>query len=347
MIGAQDKAQAIALIQEACKVGCRAQEACEVLGIDIRTLQRWKKEESHADKRQGPNSAPANKLSAIERARILEVANSEEFCNQLPSQIVPTLADQSVYIGSESSFYRILKQENQLTHRGGSRQRTHKKPAELVALKPNQVWSWDISYLPGPIRGKFFYLYFFLDIFSRKIVGFDVFEQESAEYAAEVVSRAYVAENIRAGEVSLHSDNGGPMKGSTMLLTLQNLGIMPSFSRPSVSNDNPFSESNFKTVKYCPFYPKKPFASLEEAYAWVVKFVLWYNHVHQHSGINFVTPNIRHKGLDSIFLEKRSRLYEIARQKNPNRWSKKIRNWSVAGEVFLNPKHSKKEAAKK
>ena len=177
-------------------------------------------------------------------------------------------------------------------------------------------------------------------------MGFDVFEQESAEHAAEVVSRAYVAENLRSGEVSLHSDNGGPMKGSTMLLTLQKLGIMPSFSRPSVSDDNPFSESNFKTLKYCPFYPKKPFASLEEAYAWVVKFVLWYNHVHQHSGINFVTPNTRHQGLDSMVLAKRSDLYERARKRNPKRWSGKTRNWSVAAEVYLNPKHSKKVAAK-
>lgn len=172
-----------------------------------------------------------------------------------------------------------------------------------------------------------------------------MFEQESAEYAAEVVSRAYVAENIRAGEVSLHSDNGGPMKGSTMLLTLQNLGIMPSFSRPSVSNDNPFSESNFKTLKYCPFYPKKPFASLEEAYAWVVKFVLWYNHVHQHSGINFVTPSARHSGKDTEILANRAFLYECARKLHPNRWSGTVRNWEQDAVVYLNAKHINRTAA--
>ena len=172
-----------------------------------------------------------------------------------------------------------------------------------------------------------------------------MFEKESADYASQVIYKAYGAENLQPGEVSLHSDNGGPMKGFTMLATLQNLGVMPSFSRPSVSDDNPFSESNFKTLKYCPFYPKKPFASLEEAREWVLKFVLWYNHVHQHSGINFVTPSTRHEGLDTIILEKRSGVYEAARQKTPNRWSTKTRNWSVAGEVYLNPKHSKKEAA--
>lgn len=316
-----------------------------MLGIDIRTFQRWNKEKSHVDKRGGPNSSPANKLSDVERARILEVANSAEYCNQPPSQIVPKLADEGVYIASESSFYRILKQSNLLKHRGASRTKKHKKPAELVALKPNQVWSWDITYLPSPILGQFFYLYLFLDIFSRKIVGFDVFEKESADYASQVIYKAYGSENLQPGEVSLHSDNGGPMKGCTMLATLQNLGVMPSFSRPSVSDDNPFSESNFKTLKYCPFYPKKPFASIEEAREWVLKFVLWYNHVHQHSGINFVTPSTRHEGLDSIVLEKRSHLYEVARQRNPNRWSKKTRNWSVAGEVYLNPKHSKKKVA--
>jgi putative transposase len=195
------------------------------------------------------------------------------------------------------------------------------------------------------IQGRFFYLYLFLDIFSRKIVGFNVFEKEAAEYAAEVVSKAYLAEGVQEGEVTLHADNGSPMKGSTMLAMLQKWGVMPSFSRPSVSNDNPYSESLFKTLKYCPFYPSKPFASLEEAQVWVLKFVDWYNHIHQHSGINFVTPQSRHQGLDKVILEKRTCVYEAARQKNPNRWSKKIRNWAMVEQVFLNPKHSHKKAA--
>jgi len=345
LITAADKAEAISLIQEACDAGCRIKSACEMLNIDIRTLQRWQKDNSHEDKRCGPKTTPANKLTDAERARILEIANSPEFCNQSPSQIVPSLADQDVYVASESSFYRVLKKDGQTKHRSASQPRTHKKPLELVALKPNQVWSWDISYLPSNILGKFFYLYMFVDIFSRKIVGFHVFEKESAEYAAEVVSKAYSAENLREGEVTLHSDNGSPMKGSTMLAMLQKLGVMPSFSRPSVSNDNPFSESLFRTVKYCPLYPTKPFSSLEEAQAWVITFVDWYNNVHQHSGINFVTPNARHQGLDKAILAKRALVYEAARQENPNRWSGKIRNCEIAGAVYLNPKHSKKMAA--
>jgi len=316
-----------------------------MLKIDIRTLQRWQKETSYQDKRCGPKITPANKLTDAERMRILEVANSAEYCNQAPSQIVPHLADQGIYIASESSFYRVLKQEGQMKHRSASKPRTHRKPAELVAVKPNQVWSWDISYLPSNILGIFFYLYLFLDVFSRKIVGFQVFEKELAEYAANVVSKAYLAEGLLEGEVTLHSDNGGPMKGSTMLAMLQKLGVMPSFSRPSVSNDNPFSESLFRTLKYCPIYPTKPFSSIEEAQAWVTTFVDWYNNVHQHSGINFVTPNARHQGLDKVILERRALVYKAAQQENPKRWAKKTRNWEIAGAVYLNPKHSKKKVA--
>lgn len=345
LITAADKAEAIYLIQEACAAGCRIRNACEMLEIDIRTLQRWKKEVDLADKRHGPNTTPANKLTDAERMRILEVANSPEYCNKAPSQIVPHLADQEIYIASESSFYRVLKQAEQIKHRSATQPRTHHKPAELIALKPNQIWSWDISYLPSNILGMFFYLYLFLDIFSRKIVGYHVFEKESAEYAAMVVAKAYLAEDLRAGDVTLHSDNGGPMKGSTMLAMLQKLGVMPSFSRPSVSDDNPFSESLFRTLKYCPLYPSKPFSSIEEAQAWVTIFVDWYNNVHQHSGINFVTPNARHQGLDKVILEKRTRVYEIARQNNPNRWTKEIRNWGVVEAVYLNPKYSKRKTA--
>lgn len=345
LITVEDKVEAMHLIQESCDAGCRIEKACEMLGIDIRTVQRWQKENGLEDKRNGPNISPANKLTDLERARILEVANSPEYCNRSPSQIVPKLADQNIYIASESSFYRVLKQEDQLKHRGASHPRIHRKPDELVAVKPNQIWSWDISYLPSTIQGRFFYLYFFLDIFSRKIVGFQVYDRESGEYAAQVVSTAYLTERIQEGEVTLHSDNGSPMKGSMMLATLQKLGIVPSFSRPSVSNDNPYSESLFRTVKYCPLYPSKPFSSVEEAQAWVVIFVDWYNNIHQHSGIKFVTPNIRHQGLDKSVLEKRICVYEIAKQKNPNRWSKKIRNWEVVERVHLNTKHSKRKVA--
>lgn len=333
------------MIKEACDAGGRLKLACELLEIDIRTWQRWKKESSLKDKRCGPLTTPGNKFTSAERERLLAIVNSPEYRNQSPSEIVPNLADKGEYIGSEATIYRMLREEKMLQHRNASRPRAHRKPDELSATQPNQLWSWDITYLLSNIRGKYFYLYLFLDIFSRKIVGFDVYDEQSAKHAAYVVSKAYGAEGVSEGEVTLHSDNGGPMKGSMMLATLEMLGVAASFSRPSVSNDNPFSEAMFKTLKYCPQYPSAPFASVEEALAWVVKFVEWYNNMHQHSGINFVTPAARHDGKDQEILEKRAQVYEFARQKNPNRWSKQTRDWSRVDEVFLNTKRTSSKAA--
>ncbi len=333
------------LIKEACAAGSRLQPACALLEFDVRTFQRWSKKGSVEDKRRGPLLAPRNKLSDEERARILTVANLPEYRNQPPSQMVPNLADKGEYIGSESTIYRVLHAHKMMQHRSAARPRTHRKPDELIATKPNQLWSWDITYLTSNIRGNYFYLYLFLDVFSRKIVGFDVFDEQSAEHAAAVVSAAYRTENISAGEVTLHADNGGPMKGSMMLATLQNLGIASSFSRPAVSNDNPYSESMFRTLKYCPQYPNKPFESTKAALEWVRSFVDWYNNVHQHSGNNFVTPNARHKQQDRAILAKRTQVYEQAKQKNPIRWSGKTRNWARVDEVLLNSKRTTCKAA--
>lgn len=345
LITEQDKASAISLIKEACGAGARLKPACDILEIDIRTWQRWKKDCSLKDKRRGPITTPRNKLTDAERAHVLAVVNSPEYRNQPPSQIVPNLADKEDYIGSESTIYRLLHEHKQMQHRSASRPYTHRKPDELSATSPNQLWSWDITYLRSNIRGKYFYLYLFIDIFSRKIVGYNVFEDQTAEHAADVVSCAYVTEGVIRDQITLHSDNGSPMKGATMLATLEMLGIASSFSRPSVSDDNPYSEAAFKTLKYCPQYPSNPFESTEEALAWVVKFVEWYNNIHNHSGINFVTPSARHDGKDAEILEKRKAVYEIARQKNPSRWSKQTRDWSRVGKVYLNSKRTDKKAA--
>lgn len=345
LISEQDKIAAIELVKEACASGSRLKPACELLEIDTPTFQRWNKECNLKDKRRGPLTSPGNKLSDVERAHIVSVVNSPEYRNQPPSQIVPNLADKGDYIGSESTIYRVLHAHKMMQHRSAVRPRVHKKPDELTATKQNQLWSWDITYLTSDIRGKYFYLYLFLDIFSRKIVGFDVFDEQSAEHASKVVSAAYLAEKVGAGEVTLHADNGGPMKGSMMLATLQNLGVAPSFSRPSVSNDNPYSESIFRTLKYCPQYPDKPFASTELALEWVRKFVNWYNNVHQHSGNNFITPSARHNEEDQAILTKRAQIYELAKQKNPCRWSGNTRNWARVDEVLLNTKRTTSKVA--
>lgn len=181
------------------------------------------------------------------------------------------------------------------------------------------------------------YLYLFMDIFSRKVVGWQVYETESSELASEVMRDICERENIARNQVVLHSDNGSPMKGATMLATLQALGVMPSFSRPAVSNDNPFSESIFKTLKYRPTYPRRPFENLLAARQWVDTFVHWYNEEHRHSAISFVTPAQRHAGLDAALLRKRVEVYEAAKARHPERWSGSTRNWQHVTIVHLNP----------
>lgn len=299
------------------------------------------------DKRRGPLTEPANKLSAQERQKIIELANSPEYRDKSSAQIVPLLADKGIYVASEASFYRVLKATGLNAHRGRSKPRTQQRPAELIATSPNQIYSWDITFLKSTVVGMFFYLYFFMDIYSRKIVGFAVHEEQSSEHASNLIDHICKAEGITKNQIVLHADNGGPMKGATMLATLQRLGVIPSFSRPSVSDDNPYSEALFKTLKYCPQYPSKPFESAEKAHEWVEEFVRWYNDVHLHSGINFVTPSSRHSGKDRNILKKRHAVYQNARQQKPERWSSKTRNWSEITEVSLNCLKEKSKSCNK
>jgi len=328
------------LIDEACNRGARLAKACAVMEISERTLQRWRMNgEIRTDGRKeaAKNREPANKLSEQERQQILDVANEPQFASKSPNQIVPALADQGRYIASESSFYRVLRQANQLAHRGKPKPPTRERPRPLKADGPNQIWSWDITYLATTVKGMFFYLYMIMDVYSRKIVGWEIFETESAERASQVFRKAHLREGIRAESLVLHSDNGSPMKGATMLSTLQRLGVITSFSRPSVSNDNPYSEALFKTLKYNPGFPDKPFESLQKARHWVAEFQHWYNEIHLHSGLKFVTPGQRHRREDIHILKKRREIYENAKAKNPERWSGATRDWKPEEIVYLNP----------
>ena len=324
------------LVASAVEGGAKQVNACAVVGVDERTLQRWQCPETFADGRHGPTTAPANKLSELEREAILQAAESVEFQDKSPRQIVPLLADRGEYVGSESSFYRVMKIAKLLMHRGRSKSKSAYRPKALSATQPNQVYTWDITYLLSNVRGIYFYLYLFLDIFSRKIVGFRVHDREAMELSAPLLAEIYKKENIVDGQLTVHADNGGSMKGATMLATMEKLGVEKSFSRPSVSDDNPFSESLFKTLKYCPIFPSKPFESVAVAQAWVVTFVYWYNEVHLHSAIGFVTPSSRHCGLDFEILKQREIVYSEAKRKNPNRWSKNTRNWERVATVNLN-----------
>lgn len=338
LISSKQRQMAIQSIYRAVKKGACQQQACKIIGITSRTLQNWRTN-GLEDRRQIVQKEPANKLSKQEREKVLNICNSKEFQDQSPKQIVPVLADRGKYVASESSFYRILRDANQLEHRGKSSQPSViTKPDPFIADGPNQLWSWDITYLASTLKGSFFYLYLFMDIFSRKIVGWEVHEKESAEFAARILRKAKFAEGLSGEhELVLHSDNGGPMKGATMLATMQKIGVIPSFSRPSVSNDNPFSESLFKTLKYVPIYPKNPFDTVDDARQWVAEFSRWYNTSHHHSGLKFVTPDQRHNGEDVLILQSRKLVYEEAKRKNPERWSGKIRNWDRKAIVKLNP----------
>ena len=319
-------------------------KACEVLAISLRTLQRWERAETLEDGRGGPKRKPANALSEAERMQIISIASSPKYRDDSPAQIVPSLADEGIYIASESSFYRVLREHRMLTHRGKARAGNHHRPTEIVASGANMAWTWDITYLRSAVKGLFFYLYLIVDIWSRKIVGWDVHESEDSVHASALIRTAAMAEGIEPETLILHSDNGGPMKGATMLATLQWLGIVPSFSRPHVSDDNPYSESLFRTLKYRPEYPEQPFESLEEARRWVEEFVGWYNHEHRHSGIRFVTPARRHAGDERDILKNREEVYRKAKEKNPSRWSGNTRSWDPISTVILNP--SSRESSK-
>ena len=325
--------------------GARLSKACECLGITERTYYRWqslnREHNSYEDRRAyADHSNPVNKLTPEERQKVIETVNEERFASMPPCEIVPTLADEGEYIASESTFYRILREEKMQNHRGRSQEPgKHGKPTSYVATAPNQVWTWDITYLKGPIKGLFFYLYLIIDLFSRDIVGWEVWEEESADHASVLIRRTCLAQGrLTTMPLVLHSDNGSPMKGATMLETLYALGITPSNSRPRVSNDNPYSESLFRTLKYRPNYQPNGFENVEEARAWCSFFVRWYRHEHHHSGIKFLTPAERHAGKSEEILANRTNVYETAKAAHPERWNgRSVRNWNNIEEVYLNP----------
>jgi putative transposase len=337
LIPVADRQMAIQLISEAVTHGAGKTKACDIVGLSVRTLQRWENK-GLEDERKTRIQTPKSKLNEEERQAVIDCCNQPKNKSLSPKQIVPRLADQGEYIASESTFYRILREEKQANRRGRENETDNKtRLDELIATGPDEVYSWDITYLRSTVKGLFFYLYLFMDIYSRKIVGWEVQDHESSESAAELLHKIYLKQSLSLKEsVVLHSDNGSPMKGATMLGTMQKLGVIPSFSRPSVSNDNAYSESLFKTLKYVPTFPDKPFDSVEDARAWVSTFVGWYNLEHRHSEIQYVTPDQRHRGEDEAILKQRKCVYEAAKKRHPERWSGEIRNWSPVSEVVLN-----------
>jgi putative transposase len=343
MIGLEDRQSLSQDIEVAHSAGARLHLACEIAGIDLRTLQRWKAHDGlvAGDGRpQAVRPLPSHALSQAERAELLRVANEPRFAAVPPARIVPMLADEGVYLASESSFSRVLRAQGQSAHRGRAKApRAVRAPTTHIATAARAVWCWDMTYLPASVIGLWFHLYLILDLYSRKIVGWEVHDSDDAEHAAHLVRRTALAEGIAALSTKpvLHGDNGSTLKATSVLAMLHWLGVKPSYSRPRVSDDNAYAESLFRTAKYRPEFPTKGFADLEEARAWAAGFVQWYNIEHRHSAIRYVSPAQRHAGEDHTILAARHALYTKARERNPARWSGTTRNWSPIGAVTLNP----------
>jgi transposase InsO family protein len=340
MTGPKERQALITLIDQATTAGARLGRACATAGIDRKTYHRWHGQTGQVQLDRRPTAVrptPDNALWPQEREAILAYCAQPRFADLPPSQIVPTLADEGIYLASESSFYRVLHAAKQQHARGRARRPNTATLSSHHASKPNQLWSWDVTWLPTSVRGQFYYLYMIVDVWSRKIVGWEVNDRETGELAADLVNRATLAERCHGTGLVLHADNGAPQKSSTLRVTLDRLGIRCSFSRPRVSDDNPYSEALFRTTKYRPDYPVDGFPTLEAARQWVLAFVRWYNTEHHHSAIAFVTPSQRHDGRDIAILEQRQRLYEEAKLRNQSRWSRSTRNWQRPAVVSLNP----------
>ena len=309
----------------------------------MRTLQRWKCCEGleRGDRRpQAVHPVPAHALSEAEREQILQIANEPRFAELPPARIVPILADEGLYVASESSFSRVLRAHGQTRHRGRAKapQRV-RPPSTHVATAPRQVFCWDMTYLPASVAGRWYFLYLILDLYSRKIVGFEVQESDDSEHAVNLLRRTALAEDLHTLDYKpvLHGDNGATLKATTVLAMMNWLGLRASYSRPRVSDDNAFVESLFRTAKYRPQFPVKGFADLDHARAWASSFVQWYNHDHRHSAIRYVSPAQRHAGEDWAVLQARHALYQRAREENPRRWARHTRNWNPISVVTLNP----------
>jgi len=351
MIGLEDRQTVAQNILMAHSAGARLRLACETAGIELRTLQRWKAHDglTAGDGRpQAVRPIPGHALSPHERAKLLAVANEPRFAAVPPARIVPMLADDGLYLASESTFSRVLREHGQNAHRGRAKApKAPRPPTTHIATAVRQVWCWDMTYLPAVVMGRWFHLYLILDLYSRKIVGWEVHAMDDSVHAAHLVRRTALAEGIATmlAKPVLHGDNGSTLKATTVLAMLYWLGVKPSYSRPRVSDDNAYAESLFRTAKYRPEFPAKGFADLQAARTWAAEFVRWYNDEHRHSGIRYVTPGQRHCGEDHAVLAARHALYLKARERNPARWSGPTRDWSPLGAVTLNPERDSVVAA--
>jgi len=312
--------------------------ACQVLNMPRSSLYRAR----HAKQRKTPIASeqrpkPARALSAEEREAVRAVLNGERFQDQSPRQVYATLLDEETYLCHWRTMYRVLDAHQEVRERRNQLNRPAYVKPELLATGPNQLWSWDITKLRGPITWTYYYLYVMLDVYSRYVVGWLLADRESAALAGELTAAAYARQHIQPGQLTIHADRGGPMIAKSMALLMSDLGVNKSHSRPYVSDDNPYSEAQFRTLKYRPDYPDR-FGSLVDARQWAQRFFLWYNQEHHHTSLNLLTPADVHYGRAEEKLAQRQAVLMRAYEAHPERFVKGPPQMpKMAKAVWINP----------
>jgi putative transposase len=342
MMSREDKQEILDFVNFYIVLGIvRLETLCRYMGVSARTIQRWNKT-GIDDRRKGAEKKVPRAFTGAERKYIYKTACSDEYKDMNPHEIYNSLLDKGIYIGSESTFYRILREYKALEHRTECRGGTSKnKPDELTATEKNKVWMRDITRLRTDVKGIYHYAYVIEDLFGRSVVSRAIYENESDEHAKELFKNACEKEHAHPDFV--HSDNGGAMKGITLVAFYYKLGIVPGFSRPRVSDDNPYIESFFKTLKYKCGYPKF-FTSLDHARTWFSDFIDWYNNRHMHSGLQYITPMQKRTGEYIPIFNNRNMVIRDARAAHPERWGKRpARKYEIRTAEVLNP--AKKDAA--
>jgi putative transposase len=302
-------------------IGKRA--ACAALGRSRATYYRRHRRSPAPSRPTRERSPQPRALSSAERAQVLSVLHDERFVDQAPASVYATLLDEGRYLCSVPTMYRLLRVEGEIRER--RRQATHPasvKP-ELLALGPNQVWSWDITKLLGPAKWSYFYLYVIIDIFSRYVPGWLLAHRESAELAERLLGETVRKHNILAHQLTIHADRGTSMASKSVALLLADLGVTKSHSRPHCSNDNPYSEAQFKTLKYRPEFPDR-FGSIEHGRVFCQRFFRWYNDEHHHSGLGLHTPADVHFGRAPFIQLERARVLEAAYATHPERFVRQL-----------------------
>ena len=291
-----------------------AAPACRVLGLSRATLYRGRRPAPAAR----PRPTPPRALTIVERQGVLDLLHTR-FLDQAPAQVHATLLDEGIYLCSPRTMYRVLDAAHEIKERRNQVRRPHYAAPELLATRPNEVWSWDITKLMGPAKWTYFYLYVILDIFSRYVVGWMIAPHESAALAEHLISETCLKHRIQPGQLTLHADRGPSMRSKPVALLLADLGVTKTHSRPYVSNDNPFSEAQFKTLKYCPQFPER-FGSMEDARAFGQVFFPWYNQQHRHSGLGLLTPAVVHFGQAATVRAQRQQVLAAAFAAHPERF---------------------------